>query len=38
MAEFGMPRVILANRAERIEFTLEELLPRASAGILDRSE
>jgi cytidine deaminase len=38
MAEFGVPRVILANRAERMEFTLQELLPRASAGILDRSE
>jgi cytidine deaminase len=38
MAEFGVPRVILANRAERMEFTLEELLPRASAGILDRAE
>lgn len=38
MAEFGVPRVILANRAELLEFTLEELLPRASAGILDRAE
>jgi len=38
MAEFGVPQVILANRAERMEFTLQELLPRASAGILDRSE
>jgi len=38
MAEFGVRRVILANRAERMEFTLEELLPRASAGILYRSE
>lgn len=36
MAEFGIPRVILANRSERLEFALEELLPRASAGILDR--
>ncbi len=35
MAEFGVPRVLLANRAERLEFSLEELLPRASAGILD---
>lgn len=38
LAEFGVPRVMLANRAGRLEFTLEELLPRASAGILDRSE
>lgn len=37
LAEFGVPRVILANRAEWLEFTLEELLPRASAGILDRA-
>jgi cytidine deaminase len=38
MAEFGVPRVILANRGERLEFSLEELLPRAAAGILDRAE
>lgn len=38
LAEFGVPRVILANRSERLEFTLEQLLPRASAGILDRGE
>jgi cytidine deaminase len=37
MAEFGVPRILLANRSERLEFTLEELLPRASAGILDRA-
>lgn len=36
LAEFGVPRVLLANRAEQIEFTLEELLPRAATGILDR--
>lgn len=36
MAEFNVPRIILANRAERLEFTLDELLPRATAGILDR--
>jgi hypothetical protein len=30
--------VILANRGERLEFSMEELLPRASAGILDRAE
>jgi cytidine deaminase len=38
LAEFGVPRVMLANRTERLEFTLEELLPRSSAGILDRTE
>ncbi len=36
LAEFGVPYVMLANRSERGEFRLEELLPRASAGILDR--
>lgn len=36
LAEFGVPLVILANRQEQLEFSLEELLPRASAGILDR--
>jgi cytidine deaminase len=38
MVEFGVPRVILANRGERLDFSMEELLPRASAGILDRAE
>lgn len=38
LAEFGVPVVMLANRTERLEFKLEELLPRASAGILDRVE
>lgn len=38
LAEFGVPRVMLANRTERVEFTLEELLPQSSAGILDRAE
>ncbi|MCF7674772.1 MAG: cytidine deaminase [Akkermansiaceae bacterium] len=38
LAEFGVPRVLLLNRTERLEFGLEELLPRASAGILDRAE
>lgn len=38
LAEFGVPRILLANRTERLEFTLEELLPRSSAGILDRAE
>ena len=36
MAEFGIPRVLLANRGGHIEFTLNELLPRAATGILDR--
>jgi len=36
LAEFRVPKVLLSNRSERLEFTLEELLPRASAGILDR--
>ena len=36
MAEFGIRKVTLANRVETIEFGLEELLPRASEGILDR--
>ena len=36
LAEFGVKTVILANRTERVEFCLEELLPRASTGILDR--
>lgn len=38
MAEFGVPKVLLANRSGWLEFTLEELLPRATAGILDRAE
>ncbi len=38
LAEFGVPVVILANRQESLEFTLDELLPRASSGILDRPE
>ena len=36
LAEFCVPVVMLANRSERLEFRLDELLPRASAGILDR--
>lgn len=35
LVEFGVPRVMLANRTDREEFSMEELLPRASAGILD---
>jgi cytidine deaminase len=38
LAEFGVARVLLANRTERVEFRLDELLPRASTGILDRAE
>ncbi len=38
LAEFGTPRVMLANRNEQLEFSLEDLLPRASSGILDRPE
>ena len=35
LAEFGDPLVCLANREERLVFRLSELLPRASAGILN---
>ncbi len=38
LAEFGVPLVVLANRTAREEFRLEELLPRATAGILNRME
>jgi cytidine deaminase len=38
LAEFQVPRVILANRREWLEFSLSELLPRASKGILDRRD
>lgn len=38
LAEFRVPRVLLANRTQRLEFTLNDLLPRASSGILDRPE
>lgn len=36
LAEFGVNTVVLANKAGSIEFSLHELLPRASTGILDR--
>ena len=36
MAEFNIPLVASANRSEVIEFRLEELLPRATVGILNR--
>lgn len=38
LAEFGVPLVVSANRATRLVFRMEDLLPRASAGILDRGE
>lgn len=37
LAEFGVPEVLLVNRETRLRFRLEELLPRAAAGILDRA-
>ncbi len=36
LAEFGVKTVILANRTGSVVFSLEELLPRASTGILNR--
>jgi cytidine deaminase len=36
MAEFGVSQVVLSNKADRISFALEELLPRAATGILNR--
>ena len=38
LAEFGVERILLANRTERLEFTLDDLFPRAKVGILDRAE
>lgn len=38
LAEFGVGRILTANRQKSLEFSVEELLPRASAGILDRAE
>ncbi|WP_411826758.1 cytidine deaminase [Luteolibacter sp. AS25] len=35
LAEFGVKSIILANRVSIIRFSLDELLPRASTGILD---
>jgi cytidine deaminase len=37
MAEFEIKRIVLANRRSREAFTLDELLPRACTGILDRA-
>ena len=36
LTEFGVKTIILANRQGSVEFSLEELLPRPSTGILDR--
>jgi len=36
MAEFNINRVLIANRLTTLAFSLEELLPRASSGILNR--
>lgn len=36
LAEFGVKTIVLANRHGSVEFSLEELLPRAITGILDR--
>jgi cytidine deaminase len=36
LAEFGVKEILLCNRTEKILFTLDELLPRSSAGILNR--
>jgi len=37
LSEFGVKTVVLANRKESVIFSLEDLLPRASTGILDKS-
>ena len=36
MAEFGITEIRLCNRREHLDFSLEQLLPRSSAGILNR--
>lgn len=36
LAEFGVKTIVLANREGSVSFSLDELLPRASTGILDR--
>jgi cytidine deaminase len=36
MAEFGITEIRLCSRREYLDFTLEQLLPRPSAGILNR--
>lgn len=37
LSEFGVPRVALANRQESVEYSMEEIFPRAATGILDRA-
>ncbi len=36
MAEFGIQEIRLVNRISHLDFTLDQLLPRASSGILNR--
>jgi cytidine deaminase len=36
MAEFQIPEIILCNRLNQVIFTLDQLLPRATTGILNR--
>jgi cytidine deaminase len=36
LSEFGVPEAALANSNEHVVFSMDQLLPRASAGILDR--
>jgi cytidine deaminase len=36
MAEFGITEIRLSNRHEHLDYTLDQLLPRSSAGILNR--
>jgi hypothetical protein len=38
LAEFEVPLVLLANHKQRLQMTLDQLLPRAAAGILNRGE
>src|SRR6218665_1873386 len=37
LSEFGVPQLALANRQERVEFSMDEIFPRAATGILDRA-
>ncbi len=36
LVEFGVPVIRLANRVEELEYPLDALLPRATAGILEK--
>ncbi|MFK7851416.1 MAG: cytidine deaminase [Akkermansiaceae bacterium] len=38
LAEFGVGKIVLANREETLEFSLNELLPRSQDGILDGAD